>query len=63
MNFGTGNKRGATELEQLLEASVVATDSGARFVDPATLPTELEVNTAHAQLARAAREGRRWRYE
>lgn len=53
----------AGDLEQQLAASIALLESGARFVDPATLPREVDLHAAHAQLARNARERRSWRYE
>lgn len=48
----------ASELESQLAASLRLHEEGARFVDPATLPTELELRSRHAELARIIREGR-----
>ena len=46
-----------------LEASIAALEGGARFVDPATLPREVDLHAAHAQLARVCRGNRVWRVE
>jgi hypothetical protein len=52
----------AGELGVRLAESIALLESGARFIDPAELPTELEINSCHAQLARLTREARRWRF-
>lgn len=49
---------GRPSLEEQLMLSLEVTAHG-RFVDPATLPTTIELHTVHAQLARICREAAR----
>jgi hypothetical protein len=44
------------DLTEQLSASLAAVRDGARFVDPATLPTEKDLVAVHAQLSRVIRE-------
>lgn len=45
------------ELADKLAESIAALENGARFVDPATLPSDATLVAVHAQLARLIREG------